>query len=133
MGHRPIYAMNNLGEALLADHDVDGARRAFEHAIRISRHVGAKLNIGTAMLGLACLAADLGEWHRAATLHGAAKALHDQTGHRWEVFPSRQRAESLNQIAAALGDQQLERDYAQGTALSFDDAIDLAIGTSSAL
>ena len=131
MGYRPIHATNNLGEALLADHDIDSARRAFEHAIRISRHVGAKLNIGTAILGLACLAADMGEWHRAATLHGAAKALHDQTGHRWEVFPSRQRAESLDQIGAALGDEQLERDYAQGTALSFDDAINLALDKSS--
>jgi tetratricopeptide (TPR) repeat protein len=131
MGHLPIYATNKSGRALLADHDIDGARRAFEDTIRIGRHVGAKLNIGTAILGLACLAADMGEWRRAATLHGAAKALHDQTGIRWEVTISRQRAESLDQIAAAIGDEQLERAYARGAALSFDHAIEIALGKSS--
>ena len=41
------------------------------------------------------------------------------------------RQESLDQIAAALGDEQLTQAYTQGTALTFDHAIDLALGTSS--
>jgi hypothetical protein len=32
------------------------------------------------MNGLATLATDLGDWHRAAVLHSASQALQDQTG-----------------------------------------------------
>jgi hypothetical protein len=84
-----------------------------------------------ALHGLACLAADMGGWHRAAILHGAAQALLDQTGNRWDTFEGNQRAESLDQIAAGIGDEQLRRAYDAGEALSIADAIDLALGRSS--
>jgi predicted ATPase len=82
-----------------------------------------------AILGLARLAADAGEWHRAATLHGAAQALVDQTGVVWDSDGAELRHESLDQVAAALGDEQLKQAYTPGTGLSFDHAIDLALGT----
>ena len=59
-----------------------------------------------ALRGLACLAADMGDWHRAATPHGAAQALLDQTGNQWDTVERDQRDESLNQIATAIGDEQ---------------------------
>jgi hypothetical protein len=79
-------------------------------------------------LGLACLGGDLGDWPRAAVLHGAAQALLDQTGLPWEPFDARYRQESLDQADAALGDEQFQRAYVRGTALSFDQAISLALG-----
>jgi hypothetical protein len=60
-------------------------------------------------------------------LHGAAQALLDQTGAPWDTFDARYRQESLDQAGAALGDEQLQRAYARGMALSFDQAIDLAL------
>lgn len=80
------------------------------------------------MHGLACLAADLGDWHRAAALHSAAQALLDQIGSRMAAFDARRRQESLDQITAALGYEQLKHAYNQGTALSLEGAIDLALG-----
>jgi hypothetical protein len=80
-----------------------------------------------AILGLACLAADISDWYRAAMLHGTAQALLDLTGLPWERLEARYRQESLSQIAAAVGDEQLRRACAQGIALSFDQAIDLAL------
>jgi len=79
------------------------------------------------MLGLACLAGDLDDWHRAAVLHGAAQALLDQTGVPWDTFDARYRQESLDQAGAALGDEQFHRAYARGMALGFDQAIGLAL------
>jgi hypothetical protein len=80
-----------------------------------------------ALLGLACLDGDLGDWHRAAVLHGAAQTLSDQTGVPWDTFDTRYRQESFDQAAAALGDEQFERAYTCGMALSFDQAISLAL------
>jgi hypothetical protein len=91
----------------------------------MSRRAGHNLG---AFLGLAFLAADLGDWLRAAVLYGAEHALADQIGYRWNRFDARRRQESLGQARAALGDEQVQQAYAHGMALSFDQAIDLALG-----
>jgi class 3 adenylate cyclase len=39
--------------------------------------------LASAILGLACLAGDTGDWHRAAMLYGVAQAFQDRTGNRW--------------------------------------------------
>jgi predicted ATPase/class 3 adenylate cyclase len=131
IGRPQAYALVSLGEVLQAEHDLDGARSAFEDALRLARRIGQKITTAGAMLGLARLAVDTGEWHRAATLHGAAQGLVDQTGFVWDPDEAYLRQESLDQIAAALGDEQLRQAYTRGTALTFDHAVDLALRTSS--
>ena len=78
-------------------------------------------------LDAACLADDAGDWDRAAALHGIAQAFQDRTGCPWEEFEARYRRGSLDQARAHLGDEQLERAYAQGMALSLEKAVDLAL------
>jgi hypothetical protein len=71
---------------------------------------------------------------RAATsgTYGSERApvqqLLDQTGVRSHTFAAGIRQESLDQAGAALGEEQFHRAYARGMALSFDQAIDLALG-----
>jgi len=130
LGFPHLYALANLAEVLRAEHDLEGARSGFEDVVRRSRRTGDKYGLSGAFLGLGCLAADLGDWHRAAVLYGAEHALMDQVGAPWDPFDARRRQESLDQARAALGDQQLQRAYTRGKALSFDQAIDLAIGKS---
>jgi hypothetical protein len=65
-----------------------------------------------------------GDWDRAAALHGVAQAFRDRTGNPWHVNEARDRRDSLDQVRAHLGDEQLERAYAQGMALSLDKALD---------
>jgi tetratricopeptide (TPR) repeat protein len=117
----------NLGLILRAEHDLDSARSTLQEALRGSRRLGSKHDMAIAILGLACLAGDLGDWPRAAVLHGAAQALLDQTGGPWERFDARYRQESLDQADTALDDEQLHLAYAHGMTLSFDHAIDLAL------
>jgi non-specific serine/threonine protein kinase len=117
----------NLGWVLRAEHDLDGARSGFEEALRTGRRIGRKRGMATAINGLASLATDLGDWHRAAMLHGAAQALLDKTGAPWEPPAARRRQESLDHIRQALGGEQLQRAYTRGMALGFDQAIDLAL------
>ena len=117
----------SLGMILQAEHDLDGARSAFEEALRTGRRTGEMRNMALATLGLACVDGDLGDWHRAAMLHGAAQALLDQTGVPWDTFDTRYRQESLDQAGTALGDEQFQRAYAHGMSLSFDQTISLAL------
>jgi predicted ATPase/class 3 adenylate cyclase/DNA-binding XRE family transcriptional regulator len=124
--HLPMSV--TLGEVMKAEHDLHGARSAFEEVVRIARRTGDMHALADAILGLACLAGDLRDWHRAAMLHGIAQALRDQTGSPWEPFDERRRQESLDQARQALGGEQLQRAYTRGMTLRFDQAIDLALG-----
>jgi tetratricopeptide (TPR) repeat protein len=97
----------NLGWVLREDNDPDGARSSFEDALRISRRHGDRYGIANASLGLACLAADTGDWHRAAVLHGVAQAFLDPTGQPWEDLEACYRRDSLDQARAHLGQEQV--------------------------
>ena len=57
--------------------------------LRISRRNGDNWTMACAILGLACLAGDAGDWDRAAALHGAAQALQDRTGIPWQELDAR--------------------------------------------
>ena len=116
-----------LGFLLRAEGDPGGARSALEASLRICRRNGSNWQMAEAILGLACLAGDAGDWDRAAALHGVAQAFLDRTGNPWHEFDARDRRDSLDQVRAHLGDEQLERAYAQGMALSPEKALDLAL------
>lgn len=70
-----------LGWVLRQEGDLDGARSPFEAGLRISRRNRTGSGLANASLGLACLNADQGNWHRPGELHGAAQAVLDQTAH----------------------------------------------------
>ena len=117
------------GWVLRRDNDQDGARSSFRAILRIDRRIGNRAGIAAASLALACLAADAGDWHQAAMLHGAAQAILP-TGIQWDELEDRSRRDSLDQIRCQLGQEQFERAYAAGSALSSDQALDLASGTA---
>jgi predicted ATPase/class 3 adenylate cyclase len=118
----------NLGWVRRHDGDYDGARSSFEDGLRLSRRSGERFGIAYAVLGLACLAADTGEWTRACALHGIAQAVLDRTGEPWQEPEGQYRRESLAQVRARLGQEQADRDYARGLALGADGILDLATG-----
>jgi predicted ATPase/Tfp pilus assembly protein PilF len=118
----------NMGWVLRHDHDPGGARSSFAAVLRMSRRIGDYSGIAYASLGLACLAADAGDWRRAAILHGVAQAFLDPTGQPWEELEARYRRDSLAQVRARLGQEQFEPAYSSGMALSFGEALDLASG-----
>ena len=110
------------------DNDADGARSSFEAFLRKSRQEGDRYGIAYACLGLACLAADAGDWHRAAVLHGAALAFLGRTGQPWEELEAGYRQDSLDQVRAHMGEEQFKQDQAKGMALSADEILGVAIG-----
>jgi predicted ATPase/class 3 adenylate cyclase len=131
IGWEDASVQENLGDVLRAERDLDGARSTFEAALRISRRNGDTWNMAYAILGLALLAGDAGDWDRAAALHGVAQAFQDRTGSPWQELSAGDRRDSLDQARAHLGDEQLDRAYAHGMALSLDKALDLALPKAS--
>jgi len=127
IGASSYHVPANLGEVLRLEGDPGGARSMFEAALRICRRNGELPGLAYASSGLACVAADLGDWHRACELHGAAQALLDRTGQRWEQGEARHRQDSLDQVRAHLGQEQFDRVYAHGTTLSLEQALDVAL------
>jgi tetratricopeptide (TPR) repeat protein len=117
----------NRGWVLRQENDTEGARPMFEAALRISRRNGDRSGLAYASLGLACLAADHGDWQRAAALHGAAQAFIDQIAEPWQEPEARYRRDSLHKVRASFGEEQSGRAYAKGTALSLDQALGLAL------
>jgi predicted ATPase/class 3 adenylate cyclase len=120
----------NLGWVLRQEGDPHGARATFDAGLRASRHSGERAAIAYTSLGLACVTADLADWGRAAELHGIAQALVERTGEPWQEPEARYRLDSLGKVRTSLDEEQFERAYASGMALSLDQALDLALGTA---
>ncbi len=131
IGPEGLTELANLGWVRRAEGDLDRARSVFEACLRRSRRNGEQASIAYSSVGLACLAADQGDWYRAATLHGVAQAFLARTGQPWEVLEARYRQDSLAQVRTGLGDEQFNRAYAKGMALSPDVAFRLALGPSA--
>jgi predicted ATPase/class 3 adenylate cyclase len=118
----------NFGWVRRAEGDPAGARSAFETGLRLARRTGDGMGLAYSTSGLACLAADLGDWHRAATLHGVAQAFLDRLGGPWQELEARIRQDSLAQIRAQLGERAADQAFAQGSALRTDEALRFALG-----
>jgi predicted ATPase/DNA-binding XRE family transcriptional regulator len=125
-GDEPPHLAINWGWVLRQDEDPHGARSSFQTALRAGRRRGDAIDLAAACLGLACLAADAGDWDQAATLHGVAQAFQDRAGLPWQQLDERYRQDSLNHVRAHLGQDEFERPHAQGMALSPDEALGLA-------
>jgi DNA-binding CsgD family transcriptional regulator len=118
---------------LRAEGDLDGARSMFEASLRFSRRSGDRRGMAYGFLYLTCVTGDLGDWDRAAVLHGSVQAFQDWAGSPWDDFDARCWQDSLAQARARMGDEQLERAYAQGMALSLEKALDLAFSREAGL
>jgi len=128
IGHDSHSVPLNRGWMLREENDTEGAQSMFEAALRISRRNADRSGLACASLGLACLAADRGDWLRAAALHGAAQAFVDQIAEPWQVLEERYRRDSLRKIRTSFGEEQSGRAYAKGMTLTLDEALDLALG-----
>jgi predicted ATPase/DNA-binding SARP family transcriptional activator len=118
---REIGARRGLGllsctlgfASYLDDADTD-ARTMFDQSLAIAQRNGDQLMVAYAYLGLALLASRTGHAQAAATRHGAADAIHDRLGTRFDRLESRLRAADLARLRAALGEDEFQTAYDAG-------------------
>jgi tetratricopeptide (TPR) repeat protein len=128
IGATSHHVLVNLGWVLREEGDPDGARARFAAGLRLSRRNGERSGLAYSTVGLACVAADLGDPRQAAELHGVAQAFLDGTGEPWQDPEAGYRLDSVRQVRTCLGEEEFERAYAHGMTLSLDQALDLALG-----
>jgi predicted ATPase/DNA-binding SARP family transcriptional activator len=118
IGDRRGLSFNSctLGFASYLDHADADARVMFDQALAIAQRDGDQLIVAYADLGLALVASRAGDARAAATLHGAADAIHDKLGTRFESLESRLRDADLARLRAALGDAAFQTAYDAGHA-----------------
>jgi predicted ATPase/Tfp pilus assembly protein PilF len=121
--------LNDLGRLALAMGDVDRAHVYYKESISLSRPSGACYNIAYGLEGLAAVALRRGWPHRAARIVRAAATLRDAAA--LPLAPIEWPAHQSLEVAlqAALGDADLERAWAEGQALTLEQAIAEALDT----
>ena len=121
-----VYETFNLGLAELLAGDVEQARRLFATSLDQARRVGLTASVGYALLGLA-ITAPSGEDARSARLHGSADAVLASLGETAEPLEAGLREDHRRGLAAAMGPEAFDREYAAGRALNLDGALTLGI------
>jgi len=128
--HMKALSVAGLGEQELAAGRVEEASALFRNAIVLKRELGDRMGtaVGLDSLGRAATAEGRGE--RAALLLGAAEGIWDvvgmsETGNPFAFAPSR--SDGLQQVRRLLGKQRFRELFRQGSRLSLDAAVRLAL------
>jgi len=103
-----------LGFASYLDNADADARAMFEQSLATAERNGDPLMVAYADLGLALIASRAGDAQGAALLHGAADAIHERLGTRFDSLESRLRDADLIRLRAALGDSAFQAAYTAG-------------------
>jgi non-specific serine/threonine protein kinase len=101
-------AIHTLGVAARHQGDPAGAQALFREALQVAGEKGARLEISECLEGLAGVACDQKQPHRAALLFGAAETLREAIG---ADRPSAIRADYVRDVAAARA-QLEEKEFA---------------------
>ncbi len=118
IGDRRGLSFNSctLGFASYLDNADADARAMFDQSLAIAQRNGDQLMVAYAHLGLALVASRAGDAQAAATLHGAADAINDRLGTRFDSLESRLRDADLARVRASLGDTAFQTAYNAGHA-----------------
>jgi predicted ATPase/DNA-binding SARP family transcriptional activator len=125
---------SSLNHLVLVAHyqgDYGGARALYEESLAICRQLGDQLITACSLEGLVAVAAAQGQPERAARLFGAAKALREEIG--VPLLPS-DRTDYDRDVAAAraaLGEEAFTAAWAEGRAMSLNQAIAYALADGS--
>jgi tetratricopeptide (TPR) repeat protein len=112
------------GRVALSSQDLDGARDAFEHSLRLCRRIGHRGGSATAVEGLADVAAAAGAGERALLLLGAAAALREQIGTPLTGGAVAARLEQRRRFVDRLGPELFDRTLRRGARLQLDALLD---------
>ena len=119
-----------IGQLRSALGDNAAALGEFSATVEASRQSGDRFVLPTALQGMARACRQLGQFHDAARLLAAADGLADQLGSTGGPADLAARTRAAARLRELLGDERFDTEWKIGRALSFNDAIALALEVS---
>jgi predicted ATPase/DNA-binding SARP family transcriptional activator/Tfp pilus assembly protein PilF len=122
-------SLTNLGSVVYRQGDAASARRCLEESLSIKQELGEKRGLAVLLEEFAGLAASRGEAERAARLYAAVEALADEIGARTPLSDFRaHHARCVASVRAVLGERRRASAWAEGRAMTLEQAIEYALG-----
>jgi predicted ATPase/class 3 adenylate cyclase len=122
-GFQLVVALTTRARVAIAQGDVEQAERDAHDALVCAADIGAQLGIPDILECLATLAGQDGSHPEAARLFGAAHAIRQRIGTvRFKIYDAGYEA-SLTALREAMGEQDIESAWAEGAAMSIEEAI----------
>jgi predicted ATPase/DNA-binding CsgD family transcriptional regulator len=116
-----------LGRVAIGQGDLASAGRYFGDSLELSQSAGSRIGVIRGLDAFAALATEQGDLKSAVRLAASAAALRDEAG--LPPAPA-SRAGRVMEAAAGLGDQVISDLWAEGSALSSDEAICAALAVA---
>jgi predicted ATPase/class 3 adenylate cyclase len=135
--HTLIAPMGEFSLVLLVEGDFERAAQMSRKTLIASHRQGNRNNALFMIFVVACSSSNLGDHRRAAQLTGVYDAFHDGIvetatfAYGWTAFREGMRDDNRSRLRTLMGREEFERSYAAGTALSYEEAVDLALGRRS--
>jgi predicted ATPase/class 3 adenylate cyclase/DNA-binding CsgD family transcriptional regulator len=122
-GWHQVVALTARARVAIADGLPEKAERDLHGALALAASSGARLVIPDILECLAALAADAGSHREAARHCGAASAIRERMGAvRFKIWDASYFA-AVTALGNAMGDEEFDTAWAEGAALSIDEAI----------
>jgi tetratricopeptide (TPR) repeat protein len=132
IGHKAFIAstLHNLGYVAQHRGDHPQATARFQESLNLFRDLGDKKGIAECLMGLAGVICAQGQLQRAARLFGAAEALREAVGA--VLWPANRIEYDRNvaALSAQISEDALAAAWAEGRALSLEQAVALALSVS---
>jgi predicted ATPase/class 3 adenylate cyclase/DNA-binding CsgD family transcriptional regulator len=122
-GWSAMLALNTRARVAIAQGEPEQAERDAHDALACAADLQARLGISDALECIAVLAADAGSHREAARLFGATHGIRERIGEvRFKVWDASYEA-SVGAVRNAMGDSHFDSAWAEGAALSTEEAI----------
>jgi tetratricopeptide (TPR) repeat protein len=121
------WTLDNLGWAALLQGDHERARTSYFGSLTLCKELGDKLVASESLEGMACISAAEGEAERTARLFGAAEALREAVGYQHLPEEDTWREPYIGAVRSQLDEASWEKAWAEGRAMSFDEAVSYAM------
>jgi len=116
-----------IGYMAVALGDYATARSRFDESLNLRQRLDNPMEIGGPLEGLASLAAAIGDDQRSARLLGAADAIRGEKGRLLESYDQPEVDQTIGWLRTQLPDQDFEALWAEGCAMSMEQAVAFAL------
>jgi len=122
-------ALHGLGNIAYSQEDYAIAHSFYQDSLTIERDLGARRRIIDCLARLVMLASITGRFYCAARLSGALRCLTDAIGATTISAAQADYDRHIASLRASLGDEAFEKYWAEGRAMSMEQAIEYALST----